>query len=505
MERTPQREPERAPEKNPATEAPDGAVAAATIAEGERPDRVLIEEDPVPTAQDERVADLVAHTIDVPVLAAAVERQDAPDAADTLEDLRDEAVGDVLVAMDTGVAAEALSHMAPPLAAGVLQDLVDEDGADYAAELLGMMAADDAADVLQQLDVEVRETILGRFPRTRAIQLRRLVAYDEETAAGLMTTDFVGLEEAMAVRDAIRELRERTLPEDQTHLPVVDKQGRLVGIVALRTLLVARRREIVGDLMDRTFRAIRAGVDREDVARAFDRYDAFLLPVVDASDHLLGIITVDDVLDIIRAEHTEDAHRSVGAGAGEAIYSGVLDKFRGRFPWLVVSLFITVPAAWVVLQFESLIGELAILAMLMPVVAAVAGNAGHQALAVTLRGIVLDEVREERVARLLRREVAAGVLNGLGLGLITALSVGLLSVLVESASWQLGAVVAGSLACSVTAGTLAGSFIPLAMKRLGADPAQSSAIFLIMVTDAVAFASFLGSAHLASRWLLPVG
>ena len=240
------------------------------------------------------------------------------------------------------------------------------------------------------------------------------------------------------------------------------------------------------------------------MARAFDRYDAFLLPVVDDSEHLLGIITVDDVLDIIREEHTEDAHRAVGAGAGEAVYSGVLDKFRGRFPWLVVSLFITAPSAWVVLQFEGLIGDLAILAMLMPIVAAVAGNAGHQALAVTLRGIVLDQVRDVRVAGMLRREVAAGLLSGLGLGLITAVAVGLLATIIDSASWRLGAVVAGSLACSVCAGTLAGSVIPLAMRRLGADPAQSSAIFLIMITDAVSFASFLGTARAASSWLLAV-
>ncbi|MHC4948282.1 MAG: magnesium transporter [Planctomycetota bacterium] len=213
-----------------------------------------------------------------------------------------------------------------------------------------------------------------------------------------------------------------------------------------------------------------------------------MLPVVDDGGRLLGIVTVDDVIDIIRAEQTEDVYKPVGAGAGEAVYSGVGQKFRGRVGWLGMSLVMTGAAAFVVLFFEDLIRDLPILAFLMPVIAALVGNAGHQALAVTLRGIVLDEVRPERVWPLVGREWAVGLLMGAPLGAVIWAGV----MVTADAPWMLGlgAAVATTLAMSV--GTLAGSAIPLAMRRLGFDPAQASAIFLIMITDGVAFSFLLG-------------
>jgi magnesium transporter len=272
-------------------------------------------------------------------------------------------------------------------------------------------------------------------------------------------------------------------------------------MVDLRDLLLSRANRLISDVLNPATKSIRVDLDREAVAHEFDRYDLSILPVVDADGTLLGIVTVDDVIDIIRAEQTEDVQKTVGAGAGEAVYSKLGDKFRGRFPWLVTSLFMTCAAAVVVLFFEELIREHTILAFLMPVLAALVGNAGHQALAVTLRGIVLDEVRPDRVRPLILREATVGLLNGCGLGLLVFLLVAALSVFLESARWQIGAVAGIALAASMCAGTLAGSAIPLVMRRVGADPAQSSAIFLIMITDAVAFATFLGLARLASRWL----
>jgi len=237
------------------------------------------------------------------------------------------------------------------------------------------------------------------------------------------------------------------------------------------------------------------------VARAFDRYDLFMLPVVDGQERLLGLVTVDDIIDIIREEQTEDVQKTVGAGKEEAVYSSVIDKFRGRFRWLFVSVLIMIPSVLVVSRFESLIGDVAVLAVLMPIIAALAGNAGHQSLAVTLRGIVLGEVRPDRVLPLLRREATVGLLAGVALGSAVGLAVAALSTL-GNFGWQLGIVVAISMTASMCAGTLAGALTPLLMRRFGADPAQSSAIFLIMVTDAVAFATFLGLAGLSYRWLM---
>jgi len=451
--------------------------------------------------EDQQVARLLEHTIDVPVLAEAVERQEAADAADTLEQIEEREVVDVLVAMDERAAADALAEMEGPLAEGVIEDLRDEGRVDYAARLVQLMAPDDAADLLQQIRKDdLREALFREIPAADAVTLRRLVAYDEETAAGLMTTDFISCREDMTVAEATEIIRASEIPEDVNHLPVTDGRQRIVGTLSLRALLLSRPETRIASLLQPSARIIRADLDREAVAREFDRYDLSMLPVVDDGDRLLGIVTVDDVIDIIREEQTEDVQKIVGAGAEEAVYSRVVVKIRGRLKWLVTSLFLTLGAALVILFYEELIQKYWIVAVLMPVIAATVGNAGHQALAVTLRGIVLDEVRRERVWPLLLREGIVGLLNGLAVGAIIFGVVAVASSLVDGASWQIGLVAGVALAVSMCAGTLAGSAIPLIMRRLGADPAQSSAIFLIMLTDGAAFATFLGLASIMARW-----
>jgi magnesium transporter len=461
-----------------------------------RPEEALQEE------PEARVDALLAHSIDVPALAEAVERQEAPDAADTLERLEEDEAAQVLVAMEGQAAAEALAEMRGPLAAGVIEDLIDEGSLAYAAQLVGLMAPDDAADLTQALDGERQAALLGALPAGKAVALRQLIGYAEDTAGGLMTTDFLALRAEQTVEEATGAIRARELPEEVHELPVVDA-GRLVGVISLRTLLISRADRRVGDIMARDVATIGPDLDQEEVAREFDRYDRFMLPVVDVHDRLLGIVTVDDVIDIIREEQTEDVQRTVGAGAEEAVYSGIAEKIRGRLPWLVVSFLLAIPASIVVLRFSGFVAELSILAVLMPIVAALAGNAGHQALAVTLRGIALAEVRAGRVWPLVRREAIVGLLNGLAVGGLVGLGVSVLSLEVESASWRLGVVVAVSMSMSMCTGTLAGASIPLIMRRFGADPAQSSAIFLIMITDAMAFLTFLGLAWTLRSSLLP--
>jgi magnesium transporter len=450
---------------------------------------------------DERVADLMARGIEAPELAEVVEQQDAPDAAEALESLGEEQVAEVLGQMDDQLAADALAQMQPQLAVGVLDDLIDEEPR-YAALILSMMAPDDAADLLQWLDEDRRERAFAAMEPDLARDLRQLVGYDAETAGGLMTTRFLALGDDMTVQRAIEIVRAAPVAEDTHSALVTDRERRLVGIVPLRKLLIARPGDRVADIMSRELHTVPPEMDREDVAREIARYDFDMIPVVDAAQRVLGIVTVDDVLDIIRAEQTEDVQKTVGAGAGESIHSGLADKMRGRFPWLAVSVFTSSMAAFVVLYFEPLIEELAILAVMMPVIAALAGNAGNQALAVTLRGIVLDELRSRRVLPLIVREGFVGLLCGAALGVLMAAVIIALSGLIDSASWRLGVVAAVSMALSTAAGTLAGSSIPLAMRRLGADPAQSSVIFLIMITDATAFATFLGCASVLSEWLL---
>jgi magnesium transporter len=484
-----------APEREDDAEIEHGAIGSA-------PDRESGVEMVEPgSPEDDRVAELLTIEAEAPELAEAVEQQEAPDAADTLETLPEEEAAEVIELMDERAAAEAISHMRPPLAVGVIEDLIDEDVA-FAARLFGLMAPDDAADFLQALDEKHRSALLAVMAPEPKQDLVELIRYDEESAGGLMTTDYLALREVMTVEEAIAHIRQSEIREDVLTALVTNDKNQLVGRVSLRRLLTTRPHERIADIMEQTVEAIRPDLDREAVAREFDRYDYDMLPVVDADDRLLGIVTVDDVIDIIRAEHTEDTQKLVGASAGEAVYSRLDVKFRGRLPWMLVNLVTTFIGAMVVLRFEPLIEQLAILAVLMPMIAASAGNAGQQSLAVTLRGIVLEEVRAGRVIPLVLREAAVGLLIGLILGVIVGAAMSLLAVFVDSASWRLGAIAGVSLAVSMTIGTLAGSSIPLVMRRFGIDPATASAIFLIMVTDSVSFATFLGCAHLLSGWLL---
>ena len=448
---------------------------------------------------DERVADLMSHTIDVSALATAVTKQKAADAADTLEDLDNVEAAEVIELMEDHAAAEALAEMEAPLAVTIIEDLFDDDRKQYGAMLLTTMAPDDATSIIRGLDEEYVEPLFVCMPVAYARKLRQLCDYEEESAAGIMTTDFVSLFEEMTITEVVDVLRERELPEHVQDLPVTNAKDELVGVVSLRALLIGLSEETVASTMERKVVAVHSGTDREQVTREFDRYGYEMLPVIDTSNRLLGIITVDDVIDIIEEEQTEDVQKTVGAGAGEAVYSGLGEKLKGRMPWLLVSAIMMLPATYIVLGFETLIREVALLAVFMPLIAALAGNAGHQALAVTLRGIVLDEVRRERIAPLMRREFLVGIIAGSTIGgavalLLYAFGDGQLAA-------KLGLIVACAMVVSMSVGTFTGAAIPLIMRRVGADPAQASAIFLIMVTDAIAFSTLLGFAYIAKTWM----
>ena len=445
---------------------------------------------------------LTQDRVDAPALATAMEQQEAPDAADALESLEDEQAAEVLGEMDDQLAADALTEMQVPLAVGVLDDLVDEDP-QYAALLLELMAPDDAADLLQALDDKRRSIVLGAIDAPLAKQLAALIHFDEESAGGIMTTEFLALRDDWTVQKAIDFVRASPVSEDTHSALVIDRTGHLQGIVPLRKLLIARAHDRIADITDPGIRTVTTNTDREQVAHEMDRYDYDMLPVVDVQGRPVGVVTFDDVIDIIRAEQTEDVQRAVGAGAREAVYSPLGTKIKSRFPWLLVNLFTSTVAALVVLRFEDLIGSLAILAVLMPVIANQAGNAGQQSLAVALRGIVLDEVRSARVWPFLVREALVGLINGFVAGVLVGTGLVILSLLVwEDHNWRVGIVAGIAMMISLAIGCFVGSSMPILLRKKGFDPATGSTIFLTMTTDTISFVTFLGLAHLLSEWLI---
>jgi magnesium transporter len=434
-------------------------------------------------------------------LAPQVEEMGAPEAADTLERLEPQESAEVVKRMEDAAAAEALSHMDVPLAVTVMMDL---DPAE-AANLIALMEPDDAADILQGMSKHLCADIIAKLPPRQSASLGKLALYDPESAGGIMTTDIIVVPETMSIGHAIEFIQRNQIRPSQHDVYCVDESKRLVGQIGLRELLLHPDRDAVSEWMARDVDAVLPGVDREAVAKLFEKYDYLTVPVVDEQRRVLGMVTVDDVIDIISAEHTEDALKQVGAGAHEAVYSPIRVKFKGRFPWLLVNLVTSQVAASVIFLHKGLIAEIPVIATVMPVIANQAGNAGQQSLAVTLRGLVLGEIRRERVSRLILREMLLGLIAGCAVGVVLALSMWLIGADVLSLhpefGWRLGVVAGIAMTGALYVGCLVGTLIPLVMDRLGFDPATASSIFLTMFTDGCSFLTFLTILYFTSDWV----
>ncbi|MCX5663146.1 MAG: magnesium transporter [Planctomycetota bacterium] len=454
----------------------------------------------IETAEDALVDDLIESDASPELIADAVEQQDAADAATTLEALPQDEASDVVGEMEVDAAADALSHMSIPLAVSVIEDLIEENPS-FAGRMLSEMAPDDATDLLQALPKQDRDRLLALMGVGTALNLRELMVHPRESAGGMMTTQYLSVRENESVAEAIEHIRRGEPIEHAQQAFVTDRKGRLKGTIGLRKLLVSRSGELIGDICERHVDAVSPELDRELLAREFEKYDYLELPIVDHSQRLLGIVTVDDVIDIIRAEGTEDAQRMVGAGKEEGAYSTVIQKLRGRFVWLVINLLTCAVGAVVVLQFEGMIKELAFLAVLMPVIANQSGTAGQQSLAVTLRGIVLDQLLPRHTSTHIRRELTAGLINGVLCGMLFGGFVAVFKIM-NGESWHIGIVIAISMSTTMMIGCATGSAMPLIMRRLGFDPATASTIFLTMITDSMSFFIFLGIASLVGQWIL---
>lgn len=456
-----------------------------------------------PSPADERVAELLEAGAEAEQLAPAVEQQEAPDAAETLESLTPEQSVAVVQRMEEESAAEALAHMDHALAATVLADL---DAAESAA-LLQEMAPDDAVDILQALPRAEAERALLAMPAPAAATLGKLARYDPRSAGGMMTTVFPSLPAGLTVAGAVDFLRSDPAftddPSPSSTLYCTDEQRRLVGTIDLRQLLVSHAQRHVADIMRREVDAIGPHMDREDVAREFQKYDYIALPVIDDERRVLGEVTIDDVIDIIQAEQTEDAQRQVGAGARESVASPLAHKIAGRLPWLLLNLLTSQVAAVTVLGFRDTLKHVEILAALMGVIANQAGNAGQQSLAVTLRGLVLGDVRPGRRTTVVVKEVGVGLLSGVAVGALLMVLAAVIGALgwIDEMNWRLGVVGGVSMAAALTVGCLVGSAIPILMDRFGRDPATGSTIFLTMVTDSSSFLTFLGLASALMGWV----
>lgn len=386
--------------------------------------------------------------------------------------------GELLSELDDSVREEVISALNPQ----VLADAVRE------------LESDDVVDLLEDLEEPQQEAILEVLDDADRAVVEQALAFPEDSAGRLMQREVAMAPEHWNVGQTIDFLRKNEdLPEQFYHVIMIDPKHRPVGYVTLGKIMGSPRKMSLHDITEDTFRTIPVDQDEGDVAYAFNQYHLISAPVVDADDRLVGVITIDDAMAVLDEEHEEDILRLAGVGEGN-LTDRVIETTRQRLPWLAVNLVTAILASLVIARFEATIAEFVALAILMPIVASMGGNAGTQSLTVAVRAIATKDLTSANVWRVIRREVLVGLVNGVFFAVI----MGFVGV-IWFGSPALGAVIAVAMVINLVIAGLAGTMIPVALEKLGVDPALASGAFVTTVTDVVGFLAFLS---LASAVLL---
>ncbi|MFC4409481.1 magnesium transporter [Chungangia koreensis] len=360
----------------------------------------------------------------------------------------------------------------------------------YAADMLSLMYTDDAVDVLNELDKTQVASYLTIMDQESAQEIKDLLHYEEYTAGSIMTTEYVAIPENSTVRSAMTILR-NAAPEAETiyYLFVVNEDNQLTGVISLRDLIIADEDTLIRSIMSDRVVSVPVSEDQEEVARTIKDYNFLAVPVVDFQNHLLGIITVDDIIDVLEEEASDDYSKLAGVADMDTIDRNPLTAAKKRLPWLIILSFLGMITANLMGMFENTLDQVALLAVFIPLIAGMAGNSGTQALAVAVRGIATGQLEDESRLKLLLREAGTGLLTGLTCGVIITFVIYL---------WKhellLGSLVGGAIFGSIFVATIAGSFIPLLIHRMKIDPAVASGPFITTLNDIISILIYLGLA-----------
>jgi magnesium transporter len=399
----------------------------------------------------------------------------------------------LLAERNTKLAMEALSELGPEAGAALLRERTAEEIVKLAQEL----PSDDAAALIDYLPEELSSTVLELLQKRPAGgDVGDLLEYAEQTAGRIMNPKVFALAEDMTASEAITALQGSRDVEVVFYLYVIDARRHLVGVVSLRRLLLVSPETPLKRIMTTDLISVRADMDQEEVARLVASYNLLAIPVVDEENKLVGVITVDDVIDVIKDEATEDVYRLAGVASDDRVFSRASESLRKRLPWLLINLATAFLAASVVGLFKGTIDKVVALAIYMPVVAGMGGNAATQTLTVIVRGIALGELTWSNSRKALLKEAAVGVGNGIACGVIGALVAWLFS-----SDPMLGAILAMAMIINMFVAATAGTLIPLMLRALKVDPALASSVFITTLTDVFGFLSFLGLAKLFLRHL----
>lgn len=390
-------------------------------------------------------------------------------------------------------AGKTLKELPPDLLPEILE-LIEEE---KIAKMMVWTDPDDEVMFIDCLPEERRERVLALVDPDRRERVQQSISYPEGTVGRITTTEYLALPPNTSAQEAIDKIRERGELESFFYLYVVDQAEKLIGVVPLRNLVVAPKDRTLLEMMIPDPVQGEVSMDQEDAARLVSKYDLLALPIVDSEGHLMGIITVDDVIDIIHQETTEDMYRIAGLEEGDRIFSHPKLSIQKRLPWMSFNLLTAMLAAFVVGLFEGTIEKAVSLAVFMPVVAGMGGNGGTQTLTVMVRGIALGELEFSTAWRAVMKEVIVGITIGAATGLMVA---------VVAYLWKgnpvLGLILALAMVINLLVGALAGTLIPLALKQVRLDPALGSGVLVTTFTDVFGFLSFLGLATIFIRYLI---
>ena len=407
-----------------------------------------------------------------------------------------EAAFSLLAERNGRLAMETISELGPESGAALLAPRSAEEIARLAQEI----PSDDAAALIDYLPEELSVAVLDLMRPKESGVVENLLEYDEQTAGRIMNPHVFALSEDMTVGEAITELQNNRDVEMVFYLYVVDDRKHLVGVVSLRRLLLVSPETPLKRIMTADLVSARVDTDQEEVARQVAAYNLLAIPVVDEENKLVGIITVDDVIDVIKDEATEDIYRLAGVAGDERAFTPAGESLRKRLPWLGVNLVTAFLAASVVALFEGTISQITALAVFMPIVAGMGGNAATQTLTVIVRGIALGELTWSNSRKALLKEALVGVGNGVALGVAAALV-----VWATRNNWVLGVVLGMAMIINMFVAATAGTLIPLGLRAVNVDPALASSVFITTMTDVFGFFSFLGLAALFAKFLVPGG
>jgi len=427
-----------------------------------------------------------------------LQKQHPADLAQVFSELQDkerEATFSLLAERNGRLAMEAVSELGPEAGAALLATRSAEEIAKLAQEI----PSDDAAALIDYLPEDLSAAVLDLMRPKESGVVENLLEYDEQTAGRIMNPHVFALSEDMTVGESITELQTNRDVEMVFYLYVVDERRHLVGVTSLRRLLLVSPETPLKRIMTADLISARADMDQEEVARQVASYNLLAIPVVDEENKLVGVITVDDVIDVIKDEATEDINRLAGVAGDEHAFTPAGESLRKRLPWLGVNLVTAFMAASVVALFEGTIERITALAVFMPIVAGMGGNAATQTLTVIVRGIALGELTWSNSRKALLKEAVVGMGNGVVLGLVAAAV-----VWATRGNPVLGLVLCAAMIINMFVAATAGTLVPLGLRAANVDPALASSVFITTLTDVFGFFSFLGLATLFMQFIAPI-